>query len=91
MFLLHGSIAKLTVVQLQHLFNYKDMDRLNDWFERKNRGAHLLPSKSDFGGDISLLPDVVALFLPPEFLMQYVNNKRAGPVAFNVFLLQTMS
>lgn len=30
MFLLHSSIAKLIVVQVQHLRKYKDMDWLND-------------------------------------------------------------
>ena len=45
MFSLHSSIAKLTIVQTQHLLKYKRKDRLNDWSDKKNRGAHPPPEQ----------------------------------------------
>ncbi|WP_299874454.1 hypothetical protein [uncultured Sulfitobacter sp.] len=73
MFLLHSSIAKLIIVQPQHLSKYEGTgaDLPPDYAAPKERpdDLNLLPRLFVFGGDIYLLPDVAALFLSaPPFL-----------------------
>jgi hypothetical protein len=65
MFSLHSSIANFIIVQVQHLSDCLDIETPNWWLNQKTRKPHLLPRQSALGGDIFLLPDVVALFSKP--------------------------
>lgn len=66
MFMLHGSIAKLIIVRVQHKPQYEDMKRRQRPSTERPDRVILLPALSVIGGDILLLPDVVAPFLPPH-------------------------
>tara|TARA_R110002110_G_scaffold50315_16_gene148977 strand:- start:1441 stop:1800 length:360 start_codon:yes stop_codon:yes gene_type:complete len=66
MFLLHGSIAKVVIVQSQQMGKYVFMKRRQRPSKERPDGVILLPTPSVIGGDIVLLPDVVALFLAPS-------------------------
>ena len=64
MFLLHGSIANKSIVQMQKERKYEDIERTQVLSQVRPDRFILLPKRSVIGGDILLLPDVAALFSP---------------------------
>ena len=62
MFMLHGSIANKSIVQMQKNTKYEGIERAKVLSSKRPDRFILLPKRSVIGGDILLLPDVAALF-----------------------------
>ena len=61
---LHGSIAKLAIVQSQHFAMLMDIERVEYPLAKKDKPVFLLPVRLGFSGD-TVLPGVAVFFCRP--------------------------